>query len=412
MIDSGIADNSVLPTPNNALGIAVGLGPGNEPAFGGVQNLDFDHYDFGPRAQMFLEQMDDDRISAPETDPRVPGSSNAQTSGVLPHIQERPLAPLPSRALHTSPLTPRFSPTLRLLPGSRTGSPLLAQTLIAHHERESTGEHSPVRPSRPLARSVSAPLHTPLRRSSLQVDSPLRATTRPSTPVEPAHNDFAPHPSPPVLPSPRFLPGSPSPNPTPGMPAGSIMDEPQVSIGAQDAFDEPSLPFSDNTPGIDEELGVGTRRRRRDSDVHIPEEELAAADGFVIRESEAAPHIKRVRLLTPDDLAPTENELKANVVIEYGKIQAKRKCHQPKDDTSKPKKGAAMGSFSEEEQAYMTVGRTSITWDQIACSPWSETQKALVDRAIERADAATKMKGEQFVDSKFKETVSSAYLCH
>jgi hypothetical protein len=352
---------------------------------------------------MFLEQIDDSFIPALETESHILGNLNTETPRSLPRVEQRPLAPLPFRVLTASPLTPQFSSTPRLSPGSCTGSPLLAQTLVAHQERESTTEHPPVRltPFRPFARSISAPLRTPLPLSSLRLDSPqaLQTTTRPSTPIEFANNGFTPPRSP-------VLPESPSPNSIPTTPAQSITVGSGVSVGAPNVLDVPNLPFSNNTHGIGDELELGTRRRRRDSDVHIPQEAPAAANGFVIRESEVPPQVKRIRLFPPDDFAPTNEELKANIAIEYGKIQAKRKYHAPKEGTSKPKKGAAMGSFSDEQQAYMTIGRTSITWDQITCSPWSETEKSLVDHAIERADAATRLKGELFVDSTFRTTVS------
>ncbi|KAG8689793.1 hypothetical protein FRC11_000568 [Ceratobasidium sp. 423] len=62
-----------------------------------------------------------------------------------------------------------------------------------------------------------------------------------------------------------------------------------------------------------------------------------------------------------------------------------------------------MGTFSPEQQVFMAVGRSSIVWDQLTCSPWSETDKELASHAITCAKESMKMMGTFMDDQDFIE---------
>ncbi|KAG8760647.1 hypothetical protein FRC11_000088, partial [Ceratobasidium sp. 423] len=381
-----ITYNPDFPSATNSLGIVVDSGPSDEPAFEHGADVTSDCQNFEPYPRTFLEQMADTRIPGLQTESGLMSGSN-----VPPLYVNQPLAPPPPQAWSASPLTSQFLPALHPPPHLHAGSPEQAQTSIANHERKSLQENSLLQPtpSRAFACSASAPLHIRLYQSSPQPEARPRAATRPNIPPEVSHD---------VTPA-----RSPTPPATPI--SNTAPDASIQSLAVESTFDEPSLPFSDNTPGIDEELRHGTRRRRSDSDVYIPEEALTGSDGLVIRESEVPPQTKRIRLLTP---APTAKELDDNTETEVSKLRGRWKYHR-KEGAAEPKKGAAMGSFPEEQQGYMAIERVSIMWDQITLSPWSEPDKALLDRAIERADKATKMNGEDFARAqKFIDTMMRA----
>ncbi|KAG8720468.1 hypothetical protein FRC11_003156, partial [Ceratobasidium sp. 423] len=230
---------------------------------------------------------------------------------------------------------------------------------------------------------------------------PARAATCPSTP-QIGNNRFTPPHSPTLSVTPTF-----------DLTADTQLQSVVHGSQAQDVPDDTNLPSSGNSVGSDEDLRHGIRRRRSNSDVSEVPTNL---DGSSIQESEAPPQSKRIRFLVEnlDNLIPTNTELKANVGIEYGKLQGKRKYHakQGANDTKDTKKGPAMRSFPEDQQAYMTVARSSIVYDQVTRSPWSESDKLLVDRAIERADAVTQMEGEKFVREDGFITTNALLITH
>lgn len=118
--------------------------------------------------------------------------------------------------------------------------------------------------------------------------------------------------------------------------------------------------------------------------------------------------MKRTRFMTPASFAPTAKEIGENKRKEYRAIQKKRKYNMPQGKNAGkagPKVGVNIGSFDHQKQGYISLMRASMTFDLIGYSPWNESEPQMRLRAIAIADEGTGMKGEDFVNGDFEETV-------
>ncbi|KAG8750251.1 hypothetical protein FRC11_010592 [Ceratobasidium sp. 423] len=190
-----------------------------------------------------------------------------------------------------------------------------------------------------------------------------------------------------------------------------------VYLGMQATINNVDPPPCNDYSGVDEELGLGTHQHH--DSVSTPEGPVTEGSHIIkgpdtipiIRESEVPSHVKCHQLMSVkhiEYIKPMSEEANINTSIELSGIQAKQKSKLPKEGKSKPKKGLAMGTFSPKQQAFMAVGRSSIAWDQLTCSPWSETDKELASHAIACAKESMKIMGTFMDDQDFMEMMMCA----
>lgn len=357
----------------------------------------------------FLVLMQDDSIGD-----STPGATlqRAPTPAItLVRADGRPTVPLPRTPRVASPaqMSPHVA-TSHGSPESHSSTPMLTAAFLAQDRRNSTSGDAPLPsssigvgadPSRLFSRSYSAPLATP-RRSSLHLSA---SATRPVTPVAPTADSTGAVFSPPHSPA---LLGTPI-----SVNAPSITSQPD-EVGIPDAVgpDEPLLPFPDDDPEIDNNIGS---HRWPDSPVYVSSEAVASHHNGLLVAAPGLPPMKRTRLRSPASFAPTAKEIGEYKRREYRAIQKKRKYNMPqgkkgdKANKAGPRVGVNMGSFTHQKQEYISVMRASMTFDLIGYSPWNESEMDMRVRAIALADEGTGLKGEDFVSGDFEVTVWAYY---
>ncbi|KAG8717229.1 hypothetical protein FRC11_003806, partial [Ceratobasidium sp. 423] len=242
-------------------------------------------------------EMEDPTLPELESDPKANVSGTNTSAGSLLHIDQHPLAPLPSQA--------SIAPSKTCVVSASHSSTALCAETPSLHAQALTCQQTP----------ILTLLH------SWKQGTPSLATTCASTPAKLTHNHHAPSHS-------YVLPWSPLPCPTPSTPSCSKAPQPMISemgtpMEAQNTFNDLNPPLT------------------------LPQNLLrfGSEDLPIMRESEVPAHIKHDCLMPPegtplmnedtsatdDHIPPMDEEMDINVTVECGGIYGKFKYKPPKD---------------------------------------------------------------------------------
>lgn len=140
--------------------------------------------------------------------------------------------------------------------------------------------------------------------------------------------------------------------------------------------------------------------------VEVPSEAVDSSDGFLVNLDDLPYSPIPATLIAPiNSNAPTMLEIEMNRGEEVRKLMVVRK-YKDTGNGKTSKGAAALGSFSDEAQSYLSVMKACLLWDLLTRSPWSEMDKDLIERAVKYSDKCTNLLGSTIVTDEFKKTVS------